>query len=125
MNKKKTEHFRKILLTELREHARHVSEERAAAIAAADDDGAMESADLALRDVIEELLLKLGENESQMVADIDQALLRIHEGSYGICVRCGKQINERRLKALPTARYDTNCQALIEEAKGKGAGPSL
>jgi DnaK suppressor protein len=124
MDSTKLEKFRRRLLTELRLHAQHVSEEQAAAIDAASD-GAKESADLALRDVIEELALKLGERESQMVADIDQALLRIDEGSFGLCARCGRPIEERRLEALPTARYDAVCQAAIEEASGNGAGPSL
>ncbi len=124
MQPDKVEHYKKLLLAELRRHARQVSDEQAAAIDAADD-GAKESADVALRDVIQELALKLGEQESQMVADIDQALLRIEEGSYGICVRCGKPIDERRLEALPTARYDAVCQATIEEARGQTAHPTL
>jgi len=124
MHSDKVEHYKRVLLAELRRHARQVSDEQAAAIDAADD-GAKESADVALRDVIQELALKLGEQESQMVADIDQALLRIDEGSYGICVRCGRQIDERRLEALPTARYDAACQAAIEEARGQNAHPTL
>lgn len=124
MDKQKLEHFRVILLAQLRQHARLVSEEQAAAIDAAND-GAKESADLSLRDVIEELALRLGEQDSQMVADIDQALLRIEEGSYGICSRCSKPIDERRLEALPTARYDAVCQALIEQGKGKHTRPTL
>ncbi|HLR07018.1 MAG TPA: TraR/DksA family transcriptional regulator, partial [Pyrinomonadaceae bacterium] len=110
MDKIKTEYFRRLLLAELRRHARLIGDDQAAAIDAADD-GAKESADLSLRDVIEELALKLGERESQMVADIDQALMRLDEGSYGLCVRCGKTIDERRLEAVPTARYDAACQA--------------
>ena len=51
--------------------------------------------------------------------DIDQALLRIDEGSYGVCARCGKDIPERRLDALPTARYDAECQSLIEQNTGE------
>jgi len=124
MNKIKIEHFRRLLLTELRRHARLVGDDQAAAIDAADD-GAKESADLSLRDVIEELALRLGERESQMVADIDQALMRLEEGSYGLCVRCGKAIDERRLEAVPTARYDAACQAAIEQANGGNARPTF
>lgn len=124
MNSEKLQRFRNILLQQLREHARLVSEEQAAMIDAADD-GAKESADLSLRDLIEELASRLGERESQMVADIDQALLRIDEGTYGQCARCGKPIDERRLEALPTARYDTACQAAIEQAMGMSATPKL
>ena len=124
MQASKLEHFKQLLVAELRRHVQHVSEDQAAALDAASDD-AKESADLSLRDVIEEMALKLGDQESQMVADIDQALLRMEEGSYGICARCGRAIDERRLEALPTARYDAPCQAIVEEANGEGAGPSL
>ena len=123
MDANKTQHFRQLLLSELRRHARHVSDDQAAAIDAADD-GAKESVDLGLRDAIGELALKLGESESIMVADIDQALMRMDEGSYGICVRCGKAIAERRLNAVPTARYDATCQEAIEAQKAT-ARPSL
>ena len=124
MNSEKLQHFRNILRQQLRLHARLVSEEQAAAIAAADD-GAKESADLSLRDLIQELELQLGERDSQMVADIDQALLRIDEGTYGRCPRCGEPIDERRLEAVPTARYDAGCQEEIEQAKGFSGAATL
>ena len=124
MKAAKLEHFKQLLLAELPGHARHVSEEQAAALDAASDD-AKESADLAMRDVTEEMALKMGDRESQMMADIDQALLRIEEGSYGVCVRCGRPIDERRLEAMPAARYDAECQSVIEAAKGMNARPSL
>jgi DnaK suppressor protein len=124
MEASKLEHFKQILLEELRRHSRQVTDDQAAALDAAYDD-AKESADLAQRDTLGELALKLGDQESQMVADIDQALLRLKEGSYGLCVRCGRQIDERRLEAVPTARYDADCQAQIEAANHLSARPSL
>ena len=124
MKAARLEYFRQRLISELRQHARVITEEQAAAIDTGND-GAKESADLSLRDVIQELALKLGERESQIVADIDQALLRIKEGSYGKCIRCGKPIDERRLEALPTARFDAECQAAIEAAKDTKARPRL
>lgn len=124
MDSEKLHHFKEILLAELRRHARLVVAEQATAIDAAGD-GAKESADLSLHDLLEDLTVKRGEQESQMVADIDQALLRIEEGSYGICARCNQAIDERRLEALPTARYDAACQAAIEDAKGNSARRTL
>src|SRR5437588_9815775 len=124
MNSAKREHFKKILLAELRRHVQHLTDDRAQALDIANDD-AKESSDLALRDVIQELALRLGDQESKLIADIDQALMRMREGSYGKCVRCGHPIDERRLEALPTARYDAACQAIIDEVKGNRAGPSL
>ena len=124
MNHKKRHHFKKLLLAELRRHVQHINDEQARALDIANDD-VKESSDLALHGVLQELALQSSDHESRMVADIDQALMRMGEGSYGICVRCGHEIDERRLEALPTARYDAACQAEVEAAKGQGAGPSL
>ena len=123
MNSKKSQHFKKLLLAELRRHAQHIDDEQASALDITNDD--LKNSDLPLHDVIQGLALKLSDNESQMVADIDQALMRMEEGSYGKCVRCGQEIDERRLEAVPTARYDAACQAEVEAAKGQRAGPSL
>lgn len=111
-------------MADLRRHAQNVGDDQAQALDANNDD-AKESSDLAQRDVIQELALKLSDHESRMVADIDMALRRMDEGSYGVCVRCGSEIDEKRLEAMPTARFDAACQAAMEEQKGTGAGPSL
>jgi DnaK suppressor protein len=82
-------------------------------------DANRDSVDLSVSDLNKEIALRLGERSSQVVADIDQALLRMKEGNYGICVRCGESISERRLEAVPTARYDAQCQTIIESANGE------
>src|SRR2546423_4858941 len=124
MQPERLAHFKRILVAELQNHAEHVRDDQAAAIELSDD-GVKDTVDLPLMDVNKELALRLGERESQMIADIDQALLRIKEGSYGICARCGKLIDERRLEALPTARYDAACQAAIESSNGEDEHSSL
>lgn len=121
MDQKKLEHFRSLLNEQLRQHTQQVRDnQQTAQDIVADDDGVKDSLDLSLQDHNQELALRLGERESQMVADIDQALLRIDEGSYGDCARCGKPIPEARLEALPTARYDAACQQEIESRQGQG-----
>ena len=126
MDAKKLEHYRSVLLGQLRQHTDHVRDEQAAALEfAGADDGVKDSVDMSLRDVNQEIALRLGEHESRMVADIDQALLRIDEGTYGECASCGKPIDERRLEAMPTARYDAACQAEIEASKGLDDAPTL
>jgi len=119
MDAKKLEHFRGLLSEQLTQHTQKVREDQANALEyIAADDGVKDSVDMSLSDHNQELAFRLGERESQMVADIDQALLRIDEGSYGTCARCGKPIDERRLEALPTARYDAQCQTAIESNDG-------
>ena len=117
MQPERLEHYKKVLMAQLQQHTDHVREDQAAALELSDD-GVKDTVDMSLMDVNKELALRLGERESRMIADIDQALLRIKEGSYGTCARCGQAIDERRLEALPTARYDAACQAAIESANG-------
>ena len=124
MQPEKLTHFKTILLGQLRQHTEHIRQDQADALELSEQD-VKDTVDLSVMDVNKELALRLGERESQMIADIDQALLRIEEGSYGICARCGKVIDERRLEALPTARYDATCQALIEAANGEDEHATL
>jgi DnaK suppressor protein len=124
MQPEKLARFKTILLAALEQHTEHVRDDQAAALELSDD-GVKDTVDLSLMDVNKEMALRLGERESQMIADIDQALLRIEEGSYGQCARCGKLIDERRLEALPTARYDAACQEAIERANGEDEHSTL
>ena len=126
MNAERLAHFRRILTEQLRQHTAQVRDSQAATLEMnATDDGVKDSVDMSLADVNQEIELRNGERESQLVADIDQALMRIDEGSYGLCARCGQPIDERRLEAMPTARYDAACQAAIEQSRGEGDRPTL
>ena len=53
-----------------------------------------------------ELDHSLEENAENVIAEIDEALWRIEEGTYGMCAVCGKKIPEERLEAVP---YATLC----------------
>jgi DnaK suppressor protein len=119
----KLEHFRSLLLTQLHQLTEQIKTDQAAALDY--DDAVKDSVDLSVLDLNKEIALRLGERGSKLVADIDQALLRMKEGSYGLCNRCGHPIDERRLEALPTARYDAQCQAMIESANGDDDLPTL
>lgn len=124
MDAQKLKHFRTLLLDQLRQHTEQVRIDQAAALEL-HDDGVKDSVDLSVQDLNKEIALRLGERSSQVVADVDQALLRMKEGSYGICARCSQPIDERRLEALPTARYDAACQTIIESANGEDELPTL
>ena len=45
----------------------------------------------------------LGENSEQILSEIDAALKRIDDGTYGVCTVCGKEIGIERLEAYPWA----------------------
>lgn len=48
------------------------------------------------------------------LAEIDAALDRIANGSYGTCERCGEPVGDARLEALPSARWCLDCAAIVE-----------
>ncbi|MBX7157510.1 MAG: TraR/DksA family transcriptional regulator [Verrucomicrobiae bacterium] len=64
--------------------------------------------------------LSLLSQEQDSLNEIEDALQRIEDGSYGICEKSGKTIPKARLEALPWARFTVECQAEMEKAmKGK------
>jgi RNA polymerase-binding transcription factor DksA len=59
--------------------------------------------------------LSLLSQEQDSLYEIDQALKRLENGTYGICEMSGKQIPKARLEALPFTRYTVECQAELEK----------
>jgi RNA polymerase-binding protein DksA len=66
-------------------------------------------ADTATETYDRELDYTLEENSEQILAEIDAALKRIEEGTYGICTNRGEQIAVERLEALPWATLCIDC----------------
>jgi DnaK suppressor protein len=80
-----------------------------------DDAETPDPVDLAVRNYSKNVMLAVSENESRQLALIDEALLRIEDDEYGICQNCEKEINPKRLAAIPWARYCLDCQELLEQ----------
>jgi RNA polymerase-binding protein DksA len=57
--------------------------------------------------------------ESRELQDIEAALARIGDGSYGVCTDCGEEINRARLKAYPAAERCLPCQEKSERLRGQ------
>jgi RNA polymerase-binding protein DksA len=53
-------------------------------------------------------------NSEQVLRQIDESLKRIDEGTYGICERCGREISEERLEAIPWTTLCIDCQRETE-----------
>ena len=77
------------------------------------------SDDRATAETERDLAFALEERESAELVAIDQALKRIADGSYGLCMDCGASIATPRLHANPTALRCVACQEKIEHAKGQ------
>jgi len=52
----------------------------------------------------------LESNEISIIGKIDEALIQIENGHYGVCKDCGTEIPEARLEFIPYAGYCVNCQ---------------
>ncbi|HJV24714.1 MAG TPA: TraR/DksA C4-type zinc finger protein [Aromatoleum sp.] len=65
------------------------------------------------------------ERDAREVRDIDAALVRMDDGSYGTCIDCGQDIDPARLSVSPTSIRCTPCQERYEQTYGSGAASSL
>jgi DnaK suppressor protein len=79
------------------------------------DDGTEDIVDRANNAYNRELMFSLSDNERATLLQIENALARMDEGSYGRCANCGQTINVLRLEAVPWARFCVDCQELAEK----------
>ena len=79
-----------------------------------DLEATQDPADMAANAYTKELLISMSANDRGLLALIDEALHRIETGGFGDCVNCGEPVPEKRLEAVPWARYCLKCQDLQE-----------
>ncbi|MGH7913518.1 MAG: TraR/DksA family transcriptional regulator [Candidatus Binataceae bacterium] len=83
-------------------------------------DEGMDTYDLASEERDREINFILSDRERVKIKQIDDALGRLDEGSYGMCESCGLEVGEERLQALPFTRLCRDCQQEQEkEAKSQ------
>ena len=61
----------------------------------------------------------LNDRDREKLVEIDDALERIEDGTYGICEECGKRITSNRLKIMPFARLCVPCKSDTEKKIGQ------
>ena len=61
-----------------------------------------------------EVQVKLAASARMVLADVEAALTRMNEGSYGTCHLCRRPIDQERLTIVPQARYCARCQQVKE-----------
>jgi DnaK suppressor protein len=65
----------------------------------------------------QERILAVSADLQDIATQIDTALTRLDEGTYGVCERCGKKINPERLEAFPYVAYCIDCQTIVERQR--------
>lgn len=68
--------------------------------------------------------LSIASSENKDLVEIEEAIRRLDEGSYGACEECGCVIGEPRLKALPFVRKCVSCQSKTESSRAHSRAPA-
>lgn len=115
-------YFRQLLIEKRSEILRNVSEIQDEALKKSrlDASGDLSSmpihmADLGTDNYEQEFALGLMDSERKLLREIDEALERIEQGTYGTCVGTGKKISKARLEAQPWARHCVEYARLLEK----------
>ena len=114
MDKKRVEDFRKHLLTKQEELQRLVfkSEQDGRE---ADEEVTQDIADKAANSYTKEFLFHQSDDHRRLLQLVEEALQRIGEQTYGLCVACEEEVQQKRLKAVPWARHCIACQEKQEQ----------
>jgi DnaK suppressor protein len=79
------------------------------------NDGIQDSGDEAYNLYNKNLMLGKVETDALKLQLVEQALVRISGGTYGVCIECEDEIEERRLEYVPFARFCTECKSEMEK----------
>jgi DnaK suppressor protein len=94
----------------LREDISTAESEIAARLGDAVGDAGDDSADAGAKTFQREHELALTQNARELLTQIERALTRIEDGSYGVCESCGEAIGKARLQAFPRAVLCVSCK---------------
>lgn len=108
--------MKKRLLAEKQRLLNTAAESRKKEFSIATDDLADE-ADLTSVERSQGIVFTLREKEQKTLAEIDEALQRMEEGTYGLCEECEDDIGAKRLEIFPTARLCITHQEEVEKKK--------
>lgn len=104
--------YRKALETKAQEVRRSMSAQKAAQVVSRLDVPSDEG-DLSQQHHEEWIFLNRNTIDMKLLREISDALVRVDQGTFGVCLECEEPISAKRLEALPWARYCVSCQERI------------
>lgn len=105
MTREQLDHFRHRLEEEREAVDERIAEAGQRAREPVEQETGGDLGDDAVRDLLTDTALEVGELRTRQLEEIRDALLRIERGEYGICEACGRPIELDRLEALPATRF--------------------
>ena len=118
-NKRELEKYRKLLDQKKAELSNELAKARSAE-EESNEEATQDIADKAVSSYTREFLYSLTDGERTVLLQIDEALARIDDGTYGFCINCAAAMNEKRLTAVPWTPYCVDCQELFEKGLLEG-----
>jgi len=80
-----------------------------------EDEGTQDLADKASSAYTKEFLYSLSNTDREVLQKVDESIVRLDTGGFGLCVECQAEINRKRLEAVPWASHCITCQEKIEK----------
>ena len=116
MDKKRLDYYKKKLQAKREELLRIIARtEEEGRIA--DEDTTVDLADKAANSYTKEFLFGQTNTDRNLLALVEEALKRIKDGKYGECANCGKEMQQKRLEAVPWAKHCIDCQEKQERGQ--------
>ncbi len=109
MDKKKVEYFKKRLLAKQEELLRLATKSEKDG-READEEATQDIADKAANSYTKEFLFHQSDESRRLLQLVNEALERMKEGTYGQCLVCEQEVQQKRLEAVPWARHCIECQ---------------
>jgi len=110
----KYESIRKILIAKRKGVVMLSQDDLKTCISSQDKSHVSDEMDLATAMSDEHLQATITNTHRKAIVDIDNALARIKEGTYGICIECEDEISPKRLEAFPVVKRCIDCQEQYE-----------
>lgn len=125
MDKKDLQHFRDLLIKERKKILEELDwvENNYIGKSRRDSSGdvssySMHPADMGTDSIEMEKAYMIGATGGDALANIDEALINIDKGDYGLCIECGEPIPRERLEAVPYAKLCITCKSNSEGSQG-------
>ncbi len=120
LRKEKIETYRKTL--HLRREVLAADLRQATAQMINDESSYTDAVDQAAADTDRNFILQMKNRDRDVLWQIDEAIKRLNEGSFGECERCGESISEGRLEAFPLTTLCIDCKAELESEEHRFPG---
>ena len=120
LRKEKVELYRKQLVARREALAEDLRQATAQLIN--DESYYTDSVDQAAADTDKNFTLQMKNRERDVLWQIDEAIKRLDEGSFGECERCGEAISEGRIEAFPFTTLCIDCKAELESEEHRFPG---